>query len=160
MKGKDAVLDERQALERMSARCAKSELCEADVARRLAEWGLDSAAAGRVAERLRADGFIDDARYCRAFVEDKWRFNRWGRMKMRTTLRLKGLRNELIDEALNTVVDDREYRAALAGLLREKSREAGGGSPYERYAKLVRFAQGRGFELDIIKDCLEFPGEQ
>ena len=48
-------MNERQALERMSSRCAKSEQCEADVRRKLAEWEQDDAAADRIVERLRAE---------------------------------------------------------------------------------------------------------
>ena len=50
-------MNERQALERMSSRCAKSEQCEADVRRKLAEWEQDDTAADRIVERLRAEGY-------------------------------------------------------------------------------------------------------
>ena len=99
-------MNERQALERMSSRCAKSEQCEADVRRKLAEWEQDDAAADRIVERLRAEGFVDDERFCRAFVEDKWRFNRWGRTKIRMALRMKGMDGAPADEALAAVDDN------------------------------------------------------
>ena len=146
-------MNERQALERMSSRCAKSEQCEADVRRKLAEWEQDDAAADRIVERLRAEGFVDDERFCRAFVEDKWRFNRWGRTKIRMALRMKGMDGAPADEAL-AAMDDNEYREVLAAMLREKSRTVSAASDYERYQKLIRFALGRGFEIDVIKDCL------
>ena len=57
------------------------------------------------------------------------------------------------DEAL-AAVDDNEYREVLAAMLREKSRTVSAASDYERYQKLIRFALGRGFEIDVIKDCL------
>ena len=133
-------MNERQALERISSRCAKSEQCEADVRRKLAEWEQDDAAADRIVERLRAEGFVDDERFCRAFVEDKWRFNRWGRTKIRMALRMKGMDGAPADEAL--------------AMLREKNRTVSAASDYERYQKLIRFALGRGFEIDVIKDCL------
>ena len=169
-------MNERQALERMSSRCAKSEQCEADVRRKLAEWEQDDAAADRIVERLRAEGFVDDERFCRAFVEDKWRFNRWGRTKIRMALRMKGMDGAPADEAL-AAVDDNEYREVLAAMLRENQLDAvvlthgdnlvyatampgiegvavSAASDYERYQKLIRFALGRGFEIDVIKDCL------
>ena len=42
----------------------------------------------------------------------------------------------------------------IAAMLREKSRTVSAASDYERYQKLIRFALGRGFEIDVIKDCL------
>lgn len=153
MKKPLVVPDERQALERIASRCAKSELCEADIRRKLAEWRLCGDAADRIVEQLRAGGFIDDARFCRAFVEDKWRFNRWGKTKIRMALRQKDLRGSEVEEALEDVDAD-EYREVLAALLQEKGRTLRAESHYERYQKLIRFALGRGFEMDIIKECL------
>lgn len=147
------VPDERQALERIASRCAKSELCEADVRRKLAEWKQCGDAADRIVEQLRAGGFIDDARFCRAFVEDKWRFNRWGKIKIRMALQQKNLRGPEVEEALEDVDSD-EYREVLVALLQEKGRTLRDCSDYERYQKLIRFALGRGFETDIIKECL------
>ena len=102
---------------------------------------------------MRAGGFIDDARFCRAFVEDKWRFNRWGKIKIRMALQQKNLRGPEVEEALEDVDID-EYREVLAALLQEKGRTLRDCSDYERYQKLIRFALGRGFETDIIKGCL------
>ena len=146
-------MNERQARQRLAARCPTRELGVADVRRKLAEWEQDDAAADRIVERLRAEGFVDDERFCRAFVEDKWRFNRWGRTKIRMALRMKGMDGAPADEAL-AAVDDNEYREVLAAMLREKSRTVSAASDYERYQKLIRFALGRGFEIDVIKDCL------
>lgn len=68
-------------------------------------------------------------------------------------LRMKGMDGAPADEAL-AAVDDNEYREVLAAMLREKSRTVSAASDYERYQKLIRFALGRGFEIDVIKDCL------
>lgn len=148
------IPNEQQALERISSRCAKSELCESDVRRKLSEWEQSAEVTDRIVARLRAEGFIDDRRFCHAFVEDKWKFNRWGRMKIRMALQQKGLRGDIPGSALSEIDPD-EYSSVLSELLREKKRTLNTVSVYELRQKLIRFAIGRGFEPEIIKECLE-----
>jgi len=147
------IPNEQQALERMCARCAKSEQCESDVRRKLTEWKQPADTANRIVERLRANGFIDDNRYCRAFVEDKWKFNRWGKTKIRISLLQKGFDRQTADETLQ-LIDDNEYIETLSALLHEKNRTLHAASDYERYQKLFRFAAMRGFEPSAIKECI------
>ena len=52
-------------------------------------------------------------------------------------------------------IDDEEYLHVLRPLLKQKSRSIKAENDYERNQKLVRFALGRGFTFDIIKQCLD-----
>ena len=47
-------------------------------------------------------------------------------------------------------IDDDEYNDILSSMLRQKARSIKSGTPYERNAKLIRFAVGRGFLMDEI----------
>ena len=127
------------AYARAAAACARREYCRADWLRKLAAGGLEDAACRQVVERLVSEGFIDELRYARAFVHDKAAYNRWGMLKIKQALRLKGLSAEVVEAALG-------IRAPSA---------------YELRGKLMRFAAGRGFEPDCIFrviDELEIPG--
>lgn len=147
-------MEPRQALERLAASCARTEHCEDDLRRKLHTWRVEGGCHDTIIHTLRAEGYIDDARYCRAFVEDKWRFNRWGKMKIREALRRKRLPCGEIDKALREI-GDTEYADALAELLRQKARTIADNDPFSRYGKLARFAMGRGFEAEAIRECLE-----
>ncbi len=149
-----ATPNAQQALERLATACAKTEYCEDDLRRKLRTWGVPSEDHDEVINTLRAERFIDDSRYCRAFAGDKWTFNHWGKTKIRMSLRLKHLPDEEIDEALQTISDE-DYRETLSQLLRQKSRTLPQMGDYERYQRLARFAIGRGFEPDAIRECLE-----
>lgn len=43
----------------------------------------------RIIDRLVVEKFIDEERYCRAFVNDKFRFAKWGKMKITQALYMK-----------------------------------------------------------------------
>ena len=51
-------------------------------------------------------------------------------------------------------VDDREYIDVLQPLLKQKRKTTRADSDYQLNQKLVRFALGRGFTYDIIRQCI------
>ncbi|MBQ4138695.1 MAG: RecX family transcriptional regulator, partial [Muribaculaceae bacterium] len=116
-----------------------------DVRGKLLRWGLTPQQAQEVIDRLIDGGYLDDERYARAFVHDKFRFNGWGRIKIAYQLRAKGISQDCIDEAL-TLIDDESYEQALLQLLTAKASTLRGKEPQQARAALLRFATGRGYE--------------
>lgn len=142
------------ALTHLRSRCAAGEVCLADVRnyfRRHPELTADECQ--QIIDSLLADHYIDEARYARAFVSDKLRFNRWGRQRLRQELRLKGIGDDDIKAALATIDDD-EYRQTLRQLLDAKRRTLRGADDRETRAKLARHAAAHGFELSLIFNLL------
>ena len=137
-------LSPEEALFRAAALCSTGERCRHDISEKLTQWGVASAAAAKIVKHLVEEGYIDEARYCRSFVNDKWRFDRWGRVKIRYALKQKDLPELLIQSALDAL-DESEYRDCLRELL-DKKRASLTGGEREIRAKLLRFAASRGFE--------------
>lgn len=146
---------EEQALNRLEAMCAKAEHCMAEAQAKMRMWGLAPDAQQRVAERLVANGYIDDARYARALANDKARYDRWGPRKIGQALYAKRIDQQAIDDALADIPHEL-HLDNLRHLLAAKRRELGRKTPgqYGLYAKLVRFALGRGFDMDDIRRCI------
>ncbi len=136
-------------LRRLSAQCARKEHCLADLRQKLLRSGLTPAEGEEVLARLRADGFVDEARYARAFVSDKYRFDRWGRVKIRHALRQKGVGEDDIADALATI-DETEYLDALDAFLRGKCGGAEFPHDYAARQKLARAAAARGYEPHLV----------
>lgn len=155
MRENTAPLSPARALERLAKACAKTEYCEDDLRRKLRTWKVAPESHDEIIGSLRGEKYIDDARYCRAFVEEKWKFNRWGKTKIRMELRHKRLPAEEIEGAIGEMIGDEEYAEVLAELLRQKERTLPTVNDYERYQRLIRFAVGRGFEPSEIRECLE-----
>ena len=143
-----------QAMNRAAALCARSEQASADVREKQLKWGLDSNEANRVLQQLVEQGFIDDSRYARAFVKDRFAFNGWGRIKIAHQLRLKGIAGETIDEAM-AAIDETQYRSRLLDLLRAKWRTVKDREPRAAWAAMMRFAASRGFEVPIAGECVK-----
>ena len=135
------------------AYCAMSEHCTDDVCRKLEQWGAPLAEFDSILEHLKKEKYVDDRRYAIAFVRDKYRFNQWGRIKIAQSLRMKQIGSEEIKLAMEEV-DETEYLDILTSAIRRKLPTIKAVNDYERRGKLVRFAVGRGYEVEKILQCL------
>lgn len=156
MSKKPITVDE--AYNRVASQCVLREYCRADWFRKLLNAGLTQQEVESVLDRLKDDKFIDEERYCRSFVHDKLLYDRWGRIKIRYSLRQKAIADEFIEAALATI-DETEYMDILQDVIRQKKRSVKADSDYELRQKLARFAAGRGFEPGTVFKLLDLNDE-
>ena len=148
-------LSKQEALDKAQAYCARAEHCAADVRRKLYEWGASSETEDFspdngldlfdfIEENLYANGFLDDERFCRAYVHDKVAYQSWGRLKIQAGLRALQLPETDIREAIDSI-DDTQYFANLRKLIAQRKTDS--------EDKLLRFLSQRGFTYEEIKKC-------
>lgn len=147
-------MDTHTAFTRLAAKCSTTELCLDDVQRRLDGFDLTDSQRQEIIDRLLREKYVDESRYAHAFANDKIRFSGWGRVKIGQALRQKHIPAHCIDEALGNISDE-ECLDVLRPLLTTKRRSVRGSTDYEINAKLIRFALGRGFEYELIRQCLD-----
>ena len=145
---------EEEAFLQLAALCANAEHCQYEMLEKMKRWELSEEAQARVMAQLIEERYVDDRRYARAFVKDKIRYNKWGRRKVQQGLWMKRIDKEIQDEVLDDI-DEKEYLDVLKPLLKQKRKSIKANSDYELNQKLVRFAYGRGFTFDIIRQCLD-----
>ena len=149
---------ENDAYLTLAALCAQAEHCQHEMLEKMRRWELSAEAQARVMERLVKERYVDDERYARAFVKDKVRYNKWGRRKVEQALWQKHIDEDIRQRALDEV-DDEEYLTVLRPLLQQKRKSTKAQSDYELNQKLMRFAIGRGFTFDIIRQCIDVEDE-
>lgn len=143
------------ALSWAASYCSKSEHCLADVLAKLDKYDLSSAETERLITYLTQEKYIDQTRYARAYAMDQFRFAHWGRLKIAQALRMKRIDDNTIQEALDLIPQD-EYMQVLRKLVQEKQKKITAKNDYELHMKLLRFAYGRGFEPEHIRQCIHF----
>ena len=89
-------------------------------------------------------------------MNDKLRFNKWGRIKIAYELQKRNIPAPIRSEALEGI-DEKEYADILQSLLKAKKKSTKDPLEHERdiYIKLLRFAAGRGFESRETSRCLK-----
>lgn len=145
---------EKEAFLTLATLCARAEHCQYEMIEKLQKWEIPDEEQARIMQRLVEERYVDDERYARAFVMDKIRYNKWGRRKVDQALWAKHIDEQIRQQVLDEV-DEEEYIAVLRPLLKQKRKSVRARNDYEMYCKLVQYAAGKGFTMDIIRQCLE-----
>ena len=131
----------RGAFNKMAQLCSRSE--------KIAAYDIVQEVVEEIIEKLKSEKFLDDDRYVQAYISDKFRLNKWGRIKIRYYLKAKGLPDAVIEKGLREI-DAEQYKKVLLVTMNEKAKKVKKENKYEQAAHIIRFAQSRGFEPEII----------
>lgn len=145
---------QQEYYDRAAYLCSRSEKSSGNIGKKLQEWGLTSGEAEPVLDKLAANKFIDDNRFAKSYVRDKFRFNKWGKIKIRYQLKAEKIPEDIIKQAIEEI-DDHSYAEILVKLISDKNKTIRADDPYERRAKLFRFAQSHGFEPELIHPVID-----
>lgn len=147
-------ITEQEALRRLTALCSQAEHCSHEMLEKMRKWELTDEEQARVMEYLTTKKFVDDERFAQAFALDKVRYSKWGRRKVEQAMWAKhidsGIRQRVLDG-----IGDEEYIEVLRPLLRSKRKSTRAAGEYELNMKLMRYALGRGFDISLIRQCID-----
>ena len=145
-------LSKREWLDKAEAYCARSEHCAADVRRKLYEWQTPAEIVDFIEQNLYANDFLNDARFCHAYVHDKVAYQSWGRLKIQAGLRALDLPESEIRKSLDEI-DENQYQSNLKALIKQRKSESSrrSGTLNSASDKLLRFLLQRGFTYDEIQ---------
>jgi regulatory protein len=147
MENREVVVKEVYA--KMAQLCSRSEQCSIDIRKKMVAYEIMDELVEEIISKLKEEKFLDDERYVKAYISDKFRLNKWGKIKLRYYLKAKGLHDNVIEKGLREINDD-EYKKALIATLKEKAKRTKSDNKFDKMGQIIRFAQSRGFEPEII----------
>ena len=141
--------EQKAILEKMEAQCSKREYCVSDVRLKVFKaLDGDTARTDEVIDSLVSDKYLDDTRYAAAFAREKAALTGWGPVKIRYSLRAKGIASPAIDAAMHEIDADKA-KDKLNKLL-ESKRKSLEGDPQIKL-KLIKYMLSRGYEYSDIQ---------
>ncbi|MCT4615335.1 MAG: RecX family transcriptional regulator [Marinifilaceae bacterium] len=143
-----------KALSKAAEICSKSEKCSNDIIKKLNSWGLEKDYHEKVIDYLIDNNFIDHERYTNAFCNDKFKYNKWGKQKIKFQLKSKFIESQYIDKAL-AKIDQTEYYNMAKELIQYKLNNIKYDDKYQAKNKLLSFGASRGFEADILFNIID-----
>jgi len=146
--------DFNSTLQKCRNLCSKSEKCAFDIKQNLIKKEVSDNDIDKIIAILIKEKFIDDARYTEFFVNDKVKFNKWGKIKIRYALNQKGINNKIISNAIDKI-NNEYYFEILTDLLIQKNKTIKNKDYIQTKAALVRFMSGRGFEYELVMKAIE-----
>lgn len=141
------------ALNKAMALCAGREICYSDIRQKLILWGINGVDTDKILNLLTQGKFIDEERFAGAFVKDKFRYNKWGRVKIGAALKMKKIPDEIIINALDSI-DDSEYFDLLKSIIAKQRKIVKAKNQYDLKGKLLRHGLAKGFESHLLYDLL------
>ena len=130
-------MTEQQALLKLTTLCTQAEHCSQEMIDKMKKWELP-----------------DDERFARFFINDKIKYNKWGRRKVEQALWMKHIPKDISDPIFEEIEDDL-YMETLLPLMKNKYKTIKAKNDYERSMKLIRFALGRGYSMEVIHKCID-----
>ena len=143
-----------EALKKAAHYCSKQERCKADMYKKLHDWEISEELHDDIIQELESEQFIDEKRYAQFFTKEKFKFNRWGKGKIRYALYQKGIPPEYTETGLKHI-DAEQYEETLWELLEKKDESLQEEDMMKRKSKLIRYASGKGYEQDIVYNLVD-----
>jgi regulatory protein len=143
----------KTALNKAMAQCSKREYCKSDIRTKLEQWGVGGADKERIIEELEKENFINEGRFAKAFARDKFNYNKWGKIKIASHLKLKMISGNVLREALDSI-DNEVYIKTMNELITTHKRSVKSKNKYDLKAKLLRYGLSKGFESYLLYDIL------
>ncbi|MFW0717667.1 regulatory protein RecX [Pedobacter sp. N23S346] len=148
-KQETAILDKKQALAKVESFCVYQERSQKEVRYKLVEWGMRGDEIEEILSDLIVNNFLNEERFAKSYASGKFNIKKWGRVKIKQGLKLKGVPDRILQKALYSLDDD-DYMQTLENLAIKKANTITESNPLKRKMKLTTYLQGRGFEIDLI----------
>jgi regulatory protein len=137
----------------IEAWCSTKEVCISEVKTKMRKWHISEYESDKLIAQMLESGFINEERYANAFTHDKLILDKWGPQKVRSALKLKGIKETIISKAISEQNVNQEN--ILSEILVKKMKSFKQLAPREIYAKLMRFGLSRGFDYSLVAKYAE-----
>ena len=139
----------KEALAKGMASCSRRELSAFEVLDRVKKFELTNEQRSELITLLKKENFLNHKRYAFSFTNDKFKFNHWGKVKIKNHLVLKGIEKEFIYQA-QEIIDNKEYELKIIDLANKKMKSLKEENLFLKKQKVVQHITQKGFEPELI----------
>lgn len=144
----------KDALKYAASFCSKSEKCIFDIEKKLKFRELSDKQVKDIIDYLINQNFINEERYAIYYTRDKFKFQKWGRIKIVSMLKGKRITEKNINLALKEI-SEKNYEKVLEELIIKKSKTIKFKDEYNRNIKIIRYAVSKGYEKELVLSVLK-----
>lgn len=138
-----------EAKRKLEAFCAYQERYHKEVVEKLQKMRMIPIAIDEIVVHLIQNGFLNEERFAKSFARGKFRYKKWGKVRIKQELKYRGLSVYIIQSALQEI-DDEEYIEVFDALAEKKQAEIKEKNIYKAKRKLADYLLYRGWESDLV----------
>ena len=143
----------KEALIKAANFCAYQERTHKEVRNRLYELEIIGDESEAIISWLIENNYLNEERFARLFAGSKFRQKKWGRIKIRQELKMRGVSDHCLKAGMSEIDGD-DYMVTLQEIIEKKSKDIKDSNKLIIKQKLVKFALSRGFENDLVFDVV------
>ena len=145
--------DDKIIIEKIQSYCLYQERCIKEVKNKLFSMKVSSKSANDIIEHLIDNDYLNEERYTKVFIQGKLRIKKWGRIKLKYELRLKGIEIKIINKHINQIIEE-EYIKCFNEFSTNKIKFLKG-STDQKKRSFINYFTYRGWENDLIYQKLK-----
>ena len=145
--------DEKYILEKIQSYCHYQERCIKEVRNKLFSLKASNKTVDKILKSLIDNDYLNEDRYASMFIQGKLRIKKWGRIKLKYELRLKGLDINIIDENINKI-KEKEYIQYFKEFSTNKIKFLKG-TEEQKKRSFINYFTYRGWENSLIYQKLK-----
>ncbi len=143
-----------EALSKLQKYCVYQDRCHKEVRSKLLDLGIYGDDLEKIIVELIQDNFLNEVRFAQSYARGKFRIKRWGKMRIKREMKMKGLSDYCIKKGL-AEIDEEDYEKTLDELLTKKRNLIREKNEYLKNKKLASFVYQKGYEQHMIWDRIK-----
>lgn len=139
-----------EAIKRMEGYCAYQERCHKEVNQKLYEMRMIPEAVDQIIYHLIQHNFLNETRFAQAYARGRFRFKKWGKIRIVRELKFRDISHFNIQIALKEIPEE-EYHTTFDELAEKRIRQLESEKNLQRKRKkFADYLFYRGWETDLV----------
>lgn len=138
-----------EALRKLQKYCAYQDRCHREVRTKLIDLGCYGDDLEEVMAELISDNFLNEERFARSYARGKFRFKKWGRIRIKRELKMRNISAYCMKKAMEEI-DETEYSETIEALLLKKNKTLRENDLFKKKKKLADYVIQKGFESFLV----------
>lgn len=150
------ILSKEEAFQKLKHYCGYQERCHREVKTKAYSLGLRKAEVEELTARLIEEDCLNEERFAKLYAGGKFRIKQWGRIKIKSGLKQKGISEYCIRQAMREI-NETEYLSAL-NRLAGKRWDGVSGRGTNLFVKLTKtrsYLLSKGYEPELVSRALK-----
>lgn len=140
-----------EATRKLENYCTYQERCHKEVVEKLKGLNMIPLAIDSVVAHLIKHNFLNEERFARSYARGKFNIKKWGKNRIVSELKLRGISKYNINSALQEITDD-EYAETFNKLAQKQLEKIKEANLLKKKKKLADYLIYRGWEPEMVYD--------
>ncbi|AJW64758.1 Regulatory protein RecX [Elizabethkingia miricola] len=131
--------------------CVYQDRCHKEVEEKMRDFLLIPEAKDEILLYLINENYLNEERFTRSYIRGKFYIKHWGKQKIKSQLKIKGISEKLISTCMSEINDD-DYVKQIKLFAEKLLPTYKGLNDFQKKNKLIRFLVTKGYEYELIME--------